>query len=158
MYVCGKIIGYTMKSIKQLILFFCITTLISCDQPNHAFLVNKSGNPISVSLYFFNYDTSDSNCRVNTFIRYLMEDSVIKDNAKLIMLTNKIAKVEFLLKDSLLVELIYDTSPLHEGDVKFDAIKINSSKNMIGIYDKEKILKMFKKEEPKPIYYFTINK
>ena len=142
---------------RVLIFLIFVTTLVSCDQVNTASLRNKSSRPISTSLYFFNYDPADTDGRQNSFIKYLMEDSVIKDNAKLTLLRNKIARVEFVLQDNSSIELIYDTAPLREGTVDFDVIKIVSFKSNLELFDKGKILDSFKPETHETIRYLTIN-
>ena len=86
-----------------------------------------------------------------------MKDSVIKDNVRLTLLRNKIARIDFILQDNSSIELIYDTAPLRVGTVAFDALKITSNKNKIELFGKAKILDSLKQGRIKTMRYLTIN-
>lgn len=150
----------TIIKYMRIVVIICILTtiLIACDQLNSAYLKNKSGKPISTSLYFFSYNPSDTSSRQNTYIKYLMEDSLIKNNAKLTLLRNKTARVDFLLEDNSELRLIFDTAPLNKGTVDFDAIKIVSYNKKLELFEKEKILDSFKPETYKTMRFLTISK
>src|ERR1035437_7918308 len=129
----------------RLIIFFILTTtFVSCDTISEAFLENNSGRQISVSLYFSNYNPSDPDSRQNRYIKNLMADTVIKDNVKLTILVNKIARIDFLLKSNSSIELIYDTAPIHSWTIVFDNLKITSGRKVIELNGKDKIFENFK--------------
>jgi hypothetical protein len=153
--------GHAMRTkkltIKIITFLVLVTTLISCDQLNSAYLKNNSGQPISTSLYFFNYKPSDTQSAQHKYIKHLLADPAIKDNAKIILLGQGIARVNFTLPDSAVIRLMFDTAPLDKRNIDFDAIKITSEKNKIELFDKGKIFDNFKSETKKNIRFLTIS-
>jgi hypothetical protein len=145
-------------TIRVIIFLLLATTLISCDQLNYAYLKNNSGKPISTSLYFFNYRPSDTHSTQHRYIKHLIADPAIKDNAKVILFGCGIVRVDFTLQDSAAIQLMFDTAPLSKHKVDFDAIKITTSSDKIELFDKAKIFDNFKPDKHKTRRYFTIVK
>lgn len=144
-------------TIKIILFLVLVSSLISCDQLNSAYLKNNSGQAISTSLYFFNYKPSDTNSKKLRYIKNLLADPIIKNNAKVIYLGHGIARVDFTLPDIAVIQLMFDTAALNNRDLNFDAIKITSEKTKIELFDKGKILDSFKSETKKNIRFLTIS-
>lgn len=141
---------------KRIIIFILYLVLVSCDQPNSAYLKNQSDKPINTSIYFFNYNPDNIHDSQNVYIENLMKSPVI-GNVKLTYLRGNIARIDFILAENSEIKLIYDTAPLGESTIEFEAIKITSQKQKIELYDKEKILDSFIPRKPKTKRYLIID-
>lgn len=141
---------------RNIFIFILHLVLVSCDQPNKAYLKNQSGKPIYTSIYFFNYNSANIHNSQNLFIKELIKNPIIRDNVKLTYFRGNIARIDFVLSENSELKLIDDTAPLSESAIEFDAIKIISHKQKMELYDKEKIFACFKQSSSKTKHYLII--
>ena len=143
---------------KNILLLFTLSFILtSCDQLNFGYLTNETSEPISISLYFNNYETNKPKNSQNIYIENLIKDTLIND-IKLKKSMNNIAELNFKLDENKSIELIFSTAPLRDYDVEFDALKIVTKNDKIELKGKSKILENFKAKSNKNKRYLIIEK